>query len=451
MSLRIRRGTEAQRTGVVFDLGELVATTDTFKLYVGDGITAGGRDIAQSLAGDGLVYDAESRTLQWAGVNFTTDDVPQGTSPTRQYFTDLKAQQAAADLFINGTHTGISFVYDDQDAKINATVSTSLNLNALTDVVITGTPTNGQVLKYSTADGAWVAGADIDTDTGILSVSADTNPSLGGQLNLSGFGITGTGDIDINGDARFTGAITNDILTVSYSTIYSVDGHPGGTDRSDAPLYIGTDANPTTMWVTSDNNFGVFKGLTDGTNNAGFTFKISRGTLGSPLSVAAGDAIGFIDGTAFDGTSFVNVGAFGLFADPDGTVSTGVVPGAFGVVVLDALGAQQQLAFNSQGILSVPRVSVGNGTAGDPSIVFSTDGGLDSGFFHPGDGIVCTTINAVEKVRVDSGGMRVSGFMKVGGFATGSLPNPPEAGMIVLDTTTSQFKGWNGSAWVVLG
>ena len=41
MSLQIRRGTEAQRSpspgnGVVFDLGELIYTTDSKKLYVGN-------------------------------------------------------------------------------------------------------------------------------------------------------------------------------------------------------------------------------------------------------------------------------------------------------------------------------------------------------------------------------------------------------------------------------
>ena len=42
MSLRIRRGNYAQRTGVTFLEGELIYTTDTKKLYVGDGTTAGG-------------------------------------------------------------------------------------------------------------------------------------------------------------------------------------------------------------------------------------------------------------------------------------------------------------------------------------------------------------------------------------------------------------------------
>jgi hypothetical protein len=42
MALQVRRGTDAQRTGIVFDAGEPAWTTDTQILYVGDGTTSGG-------------------------------------------------------------------------------------------------------------------------------------------------------------------------------------------------------------------------------------------------------------------------------------------------------------------------------------------------------------------------------------------------------------------------
>ena len=104
--------------------------------------------------------------------------------------------------------------------------------------------------------------------------------------------------------------------------------------------------------------------------------------------------------------------------------------------------------FDSTGLLKTPRISVGDGSASAPGIIFATDNALDTGFFHPADGVVCVTTNGVEKVRVDNGGMRVEGFMKVKDV-NGTLPNPPEAGMIVLDGAT--FKGYNGSSWVTLG
>jgi len=42
MSLQLRRGLEAARTLTVFSNGEPLWTTDTNKLYVGDGVTPGG-------------------------------------------------------------------------------------------------------------------------------------------------------------------------------------------------------------------------------------------------------------------------------------------------------------------------------------------------------------------------------------------------------------------------
>jgi len=42
MALRLRRGTNAERTAITPEAGELVFTTDTKKVYVGDGTTTGG-------------------------------------------------------------------------------------------------------------------------------------------------------------------------------------------------------------------------------------------------------------------------------------------------------------------------------------------------------------------------------------------------------------------------
>ena len=56
MALQVRRGTNAERLGITPLAGELVYTTDTKQLYVGDGATAGG---ITSIAGtiDSLLAD----------------------------------------------------------------------------------------------------------------------------------------------------------------------------------------------------------------------------------------------------------------------------------------------------------------------------------------------------------------------------------------------------------
>ena len=46
MSLQIRRGTAAQLANITPVQGELIYTTDTSQVYVGDGTTAGGIPVA---------------------------------------------------------------------------------------------------------------------------------------------------------------------------------------------------------------------------------------------------------------------------------------------------------------------------------------------------------------------------------------------------------------------
>ncbi|MES2397897.1 MAG: hypothetical protein V4549_17930 [Bacteroidota bacterium] len=50
MSLKIRRGLEADRLGITPDEGEFIYTTDDKLLYIGDGSTSGGNLVAGSAA-----------------------------------------------------------------------------------------------------------------------------------------------------------------------------------------------------------------------------------------------------------------------------------------------------------------------------------------------------------------------------------------------------------------
>ena len=82
MSLKIRRGTESDRASVTFDQGELVYTTDTYKLYIGDGISAGGKNVLANMAGTGLAYDQITQTLQVTGNGGGITSLSQDPNPT---------------------------------------------------------------------------------------------------------------------------------------------------------------------------------------------------------------------------------------------------------------------------------------------------------------------------------------------------------------------------------
>jgi hypothetical protein len=341
MALQIRRGTDTERQGVVFALGELVYTTNTQKLYVGDGITTGGVDIMANMAGA-----VASVNGQVGVVDLDTSMIDENNN---LYYTPERAVGAVgADLTrVGATHTGISFVY-----------------------------TGGHISAV----------VDTGAITGITDIVEDLTPQLGGDLDLNSNDISGTGTIDIIGSINSTGNISTSAgtlstadLTITSATLTSTVVKPLGDDRSDNMVTIGSDTNPNTLWMYSDNNFGVFTGISDGTNNAGITFKISKGSLQVKTAMASGDAVGFFDAQAYDGTGYVNVGAFGLFVDPTpGTVvTTGSAPGAFGAIVVDAVGATKELSFTSNGVLSVPAVqSTGfaNAAARDAAITAPTGG-----------------------------------------------------------------------------
>ena len=155
MAFQLRRGTNAQRLGLTPLQGELIYTTDTKALYVGDGTTAGGTSVG---GGGGGATD----------LNDLADVVITGTPTSGQV------------LKYNGTNW------------VNGTDSTGGGggaLDDLTDVVITGTPTSGQVLKYNGTN--WVNGTDSTGGGGgalddLTDVAITGTPSTGEVLKYDG-------------------------------------------------------------------------------------------------------------------------------------------------------------------------------------------------------------------------------------------------------------------------
>jgi hypothetical protein len=222
MSLRIRRGTESQRTGVTFNSGEIVWTTDLQQLWVGDGVTQGGKPVVGvNVIGYGLTYNTTSKKIEVSGL--TTDDITQSPGANNRWFTTELAQDAVAPMFTGGSHTNIQFQYDDANNKINATV---------------------------TLDGV-----------GLTKIQDDTTPTLGGNLILNSRNISGTGNIDIAGSITSSkninvagqiiiapisatlSSITADILTLSSTTgmlvgmpiVFSLTSQTASTIGSIAP------------------------------------------------------------------------------------------------------------------------------------------------------------------------------------------------------------------------
>ena len=261
MSLQIRRGTEGQRAGITFDLGELVYTTDSKKLYIGDGGTVGGINVLASAAGTGLTWNPSTGTLNFNGdlSGYTTDSLAEGT--VHQYYTNSRAQDAAAAIFTAVGSPTVTGTVTTTTAPHAITVSSNSGLVALEPFVVTGTGGNGlsagtyyvvnpaagvnQITVASSLANAqagtaitvttgglsttsFSAGGGGDSNivftydstaktmtaivsslaAGIHSVNEDTSPLLGGNLGLNNHNISGTGNINITGNLAGSGTIT---------------------------------------------------------------------------------------------------------------------------------------------------------------------------------------------------------------------------------------------------
>ena len=88
MAFKIRRGLDAERLAITPEIGEPIWATDTKKLWIGDGITAGG-----------IAADAES------------------------YLSDEYLQDLTAAMLTSSPHSGIAFAYDDNLNRLVATVT----------------------------------------------------------------------------------------------------------------------------------------------------------------------------------------------------------------------------------------------------------------------------------------------------------------------------------------
>jgi hypothetical protein len=238
------------------------------------------------------------------------------------------------------------------------------------------------------------ASGDVSADNLYITGSITGSPKLGSDLNLDTHDIIGFGNISLDGDVGTTVLTMRNQRLLSSLTVTNT-----ATLRSDNMVAIGNNTIPNTLWINSEKNFGVFTGLTDGTNTAGLLLRTARNTLETYQTLQPGDPMINIEAQGYDGTAFVPAGGILFGVDPDQVITTGNIPSVAGFITVNTAGNPNVMTFNSNGVLNAP-------------------------------------------------------VIKATPYATGSLPTATgaaEEGYIVFDTTTKQFKGWNGAVWVILG
>jgi hypothetical protein len=289
MALQIRRGTDAQRQTIIFKSGELIYTTDLKDLYVGDGVTNGGTQLSPVKSVNGST----------GTVVLTTDQVTQGSTNKYYSVTQTKIDSGAALVAGNAGNTGISFSYNSSTNVINAVVTNS--------------------------------------GGGILTVSADLTPQLGGNLNLNSRNITGTGNVNVTGTISSTGKISSGILELNGSAISTSDN---SYLKINSGISLGDTSYNGYMLITNNSTTLPTVDFQNHNNSAdgGFVnFVRGRGTDASPLRLQSGDIIYSI-GFASNGSGTTDGAAY-ILVSVDGATSAGVAPGAMSFAVADSAGA----------------------------------------------------------------------------------------------------------------
>lgn len=360
MALQIRRGTDAERQLITPLQGELIFTTDTKRLYVGDGTTLGGVavDTAGTGGGAGVLNDltdvtisslSTGQVLKWNGTAWVNSADNTGTT--------ISSINDIADVTITSPTSGQVLKWNGSQ-WVNGTDlndgSGSLALGDLTNVSIT-TPTTGQVLKWSGT--AWVNSTDETGSAGSLDLEDLENVII--ETPESGQVLKYNGTIWVNSNedpiTELSGSVFSTVSTLLvdgdagrivgpvYSDLY-YDDLTFLINRSTRSLSINTiDSQNPQLEVTAgliiNTEFPESLVLNNAENTTAgdkVSFRKARGTLGSPTSIVNGDELGSVDFLGYDGSTYGL--AARILASANGTISSGVTPSKLSFIVRNSLG-----------------------------------------------------------------------------------------------------------------
>ena len=416
MALRIRRGTEADRqllTGQDPAVGEPIFVTDTNKLYIGKSGTTGGQIINPDQALNDL-----------SNVNCPT--------PTN----------------------GQALVFNTAQNKwINGAVQTINSIGDIADVdITTAAPTVNQVLKW---DGSkFIPANDIDTqialasasidDLGDVSTSGVDAPSNGQVLAWNAgaaqfipinpvFNQTGTFDGTFEGTMK--GTLVGDdstILVDGITNTIKLDNGQIFFDGVQIKLLAGNNnlkfgevtdnVGPTFQLYNTDKSQPIEIISVGGTGNdfSKFQFNVKDNSLQTPVTFTAGDSLAGISWNGWDTNNSKYIPSAQMY----GKVSTSA-----GSVAADTVKGTLVFATN-------------DGTASAPSLKFmefTSDGRLS---------INSQTANATLDVN---GNAKIGTELLLGSMTTTQRDALTAAnGMVIYNSSTNKFQGYENGNWVNL-
>lgn len=292
--------------------------------------------------------------------------------------------------------------------------------------------------------------------------------------------------ITLNANHTVAGAVTfrSSGVTAGDTKFFtqSTDGHtrPNLRIKDDGRVHIGPDVGDfdgdnfngklnITSQTPSDHEFdkAMLRLISTGStaNGQEINFTRARGTIteggvGFALTaVQTGDELGSL---AFYGWYEPNPGGDNLessriLAEVTGTVTGSAIPGKLKFQNANSSGVMvDSLSLTATTATFAGRVLVGDGTAGVPSIGFSTDGSTDTGLSHPSDGTIVVSTDGIEALRFDNKQMTTfNGMAKVHTYADetaaeAAVGGSPANGMMYYDSGANAAKMYGNGAWHTL-
>ena len=186
----------------------------------------------------------------------------------------------------------------------------------------------------------------------------DTNPSLGGNLTLSGYNITGTGNISITGN-----------ITVGASNIVTAQQISGSTGG----LAI-TSTNTVPLTVT-----GIITGGASG--QLFVSIRAVKGTTGSPTTTAAGDNLGGFVIAGYNGTSYLGSGVISTAWESGAVLSETLPKSTLTLGVAGGGTTLQRATFNSSGVFNAPLLNTTTYSAAGTAIPSASTAGAGARAF----------------------------------------------------------------------
>ena len=322
MALKLRRGTEANRTSITPAEGEIIYVTDTKKLYVGDGSTPGG--VLQGGSGGGsLTGITDNATVSVLTLGDATISIDADLSITGQEIVGDGDINISGDITASGAGTGI----------------------------ITANSFVGNVTGNVIGD---VAGNLIGNVTG--NASGAHTGTFDGDMTGSVFGNDST--VMVDGNNNTLHGNLKDINSISYATPLDISNETTGVVSTTYLSNTGEAAylkiRRTDAGTAPDQNVGLL--AWDQVDDTGTKTYVSFAGWHSGLYIGTAS-----DGTTYNATNYVGITdgnmaigdytpAAGLRLDVRGNVkATGFIQtGSFTTAERDALtGANGMMIYNT--------------------------------------------------------------------------------------------------------